>query len=49
MVVSMNIKMSSEMMQFYVVTISDSNQPVVAFLYHSDGYMFVGSVDTYRP
>jgi len=46
----MNIKIPLEMMQFYVVIIKVSGQPLVAFFCHSDGDIrFVGSVDTYLP
>jgi len=38
------------MMQFYAVIIKVSDQPVVAFFYHSDDDIrFVGNVDTYLP
>lgn len=49
-VVNMNIKISLEMMQFYVVIVEVPDQPVFAYFYHSDGDIrFLGSADTCLP
>jgi hypothetical protein len=49
-VVNMNIKISLEMMQFYVVIVKVPDQPVFAYFYHSDGDIrFFGSGDTCLP